>query len=411
MAIRDDEAAQKFRVRFCSNVEQVNAIQAKLESALASPTIKTPDAYTVDFDEFLSSGNAPFSYGEKSYNADWLPLTPADELLHSAHPIHAGKVEWDSAKLENISYNHKLNELGISHAKWTADVLEPMRAITKEALQARVQFAAMLRASPATRWVIKTTQCMNSYVVCLSNHVGLGAEEKDRSTIFDYFVCLSLIPFRIISANVCIPFGLLGFLFSSFLGLLLDFLTCHTCRYGTAARLEAVTNLLKSSPSLDQKRLAEKVQADLASLANNLNSAYGNSLRFEVVLTAEFGWGEYNETFMPAHAVPHQLSLVCAIITSVELFLGIQSGMERQREFYLMAVDLYSALSLERHHRTVNGKRYLEKILSQYNKLIENSDVVRAKITDHLLPVIPNAEDPEIIISAGSLDKNLGANI
>jgi hypothetical protein len=87
------------------------------------------------------------------------------------------------------------------------------------------------------------------------------------------------------------------------------------------------------------------------------------------------------------------LSLICAIITSVELFLGIQSGMERelvaQREFYLMAVDLYSALSLERHHRTVNGKRYLEKILSQYNKLIENSDVVRAKITDHLLPVIP----------------------
>jgi hypothetical protein len=109
------------------------------------------------------------------------------------------------------------------------------------------------------------------------------------------------------------------------------------------------------------------------------------------------------------------LSLVCAIITSVELFLGIQSGMERefvaQREFYLLAVDLYSALSLERHHRTVNGKRYLEKILSQYNKLIENSDVVRAKITDHLLPVLPNAEDPEIIISAGSLYKNLGANI
>jgi hypothetical protein len=310
MAIRDDEAAQKFRVRFCSNVEQVNAIQAKLESALASPTIKTPDAYTVDFDEFLSSGNAPFSYGEKSVFADWLPVTPADELLHFQHPIHHGLVEWDSAKLENISYNHKLNELGISHAKWTADVLKPMRAITKEALQARVQFAAMLRASPATEWAIKTTQCLNSYVVCLSNHVGLGVEEKDRSTIFDYFVCLSLIPFRIISAIVCIPFFLLGFIFSAFIGGLIDFLTCHTCRYGTAARLEAVTNLLKSYPSFDQKRLTEKVQADLAQLANYLNLTYGNSLRFEVVLTAEFGWGQYHETFIPAHAVPHHVLLI-----------------------------------------------------------------------------------------------------
>ena len=109
------------------------------------------------------------------------------------------------------------------------------------------------------------------------------------------------------------------------------------------------------------------------------------------------------------------LSLTCAIITSLELFLGIQSGMERemvaQREFYLLAVDLYCSLSLERHHRTVNGKRYLEKVLSQYNKLIENSDVVRAKITDHLLPVNPSGEDPEILISTGEPKRNLAATI
>ena len=100
------------------------------------------------------------------------------------------------------------------------------------------------------------------------------------------------------------------------------------------------------------------------------------------------------------------LSLTCTIITSIELFLGIQSGMEKelvaQREFYLMAVDLYSCLSLKREHRTGNGKRYLEKILSQYNKLIEQSEVVRAKITDKLLPVITPLDDPEI----GSISNN-----
>lgn len=101
------------------------------------------------------------------------------------------------------------------------------------------------------------------------------------------------------------------------------------------------------------------------------------------------------------------LSLVCAIITSIELFLGIQSNMERelvaQREFYLMAVDLYSALSLERHHRTINGKRYLEKILSQYNKLIENSEVFQHKMVDTLLPVSPLEKEEDV---AGP-DKNL----
>ena len=92
------------------------------------------------------------------------------------------------------------------------------------------------------------------------------------------------------------------------------------------------------------------------------------------------------------------LSLVCAIITSIELFLGLQANMEKelvaQREFYLMAVDLYSALSLERHHRTINGKRYLEKILSLYNKLIENSEVFQHKMVDTLLPIsLPVVED------------------
>lgn len=88
------------------------------------------------------------------------------------------------------------------------------------------------------------------------------------------------------------------------------------------------------------------------------------------------------------------VSLICAIITSVELFLGIQTGMEReltsQRDFYLMAIDISSVLSLERRHRSFNGKRYLEKILSQYNKLISDSDVLDKKIDDKLLNIPEN---------------------
>lgn len=83
------------------------------------------------------------------------------------------------------------------------------------------------------------------------------------------------------------------------------------------------------------------------------------------------------------------LSLICAIITSVELFLGIQAGMEReltsQRDYYLMAVDINSVLSLDRRHRSINGKRYLEKILSDYNKLFSDSEVIQATLSDKLV--------------------------
>jgi hypothetical protein len=85
------------------------------------------------------------------------------------------------------------------------------------------------------------------------------------------------------------------------------------------------------------------------------------------------------------------LSLICAIITSIELFLGIQAGMEKeltsQRDFYLMAVDINSVLSLERRHRSFNGKRYLEKMLSQYNKLIGESEVLDRKMEDKLINI------------------------
>jgi hypothetical protein len=110
------------------------------------------------------------------------------------------------------------------------------------------------------------------------------------------------------------------------------------------------------------------------------------------------------------------LSLICAIITSVELFLGIQSGMEKeltsQREYYLMAVDIQSVLSLDRRHRSVNGKRYLEKILSDYNKLFSDSEVIQTTLSDKLVfiqgaVVNPKSEKLSEIIVESPSNNNL----
>lgn len=105
------------------------------------------------------------------------------------------------------------------------------------------------------------------------------------------------------------------------------------------------------------------------------------------------------------------LSLICAVITSTELYLGISNSMEKalisQRDFYLLAVEIYTILSLEREHRSVNAKKYLDASLSQYNKFIENGDVIRKKIKDTLVqiedPSNPNQPDNNIESSKKNL--------
>lgn len=93
------------------------------------------------------------------------------------------------------------------------------------------------------------------------------------------------------------------------------------------------------------------------------------------------------------------LSLVCAIITSTELYLGISNSMEKelisQRDFYLLAVDIFTILALERKHRSINGRKYLDKTLTNYNKYIENGDIIRNKMKDKLLPINNPTEDPD----------------
>jgi len=82
------------------------------------------------------------------------------------------------------------------------------------------------------------------------------------------------------------------------------------------------------------------------------------------------------------------LALTCSIIGSVELFLQIQVGMERhlisQREFYLLSVDIHKTLKLQQKHRPVPAKEYLERVYSEYCKLMESSNAVAKRLEDKL---------------------------
>ena len=77
------------------------------------------------------------------------------------------------------------------------------------------------------------------------------------------------------------------------------------------------------------------------------------------------------------------ISLVCGIIASLELFVGIQNMMESElissKEFYILYSDILKTLSIERPYRSVNGKIYLDNIHTKYCNLIEQSNLLYKK--------------------------------
>ena len=96
------------------------------------------------------------------------------------------------------------------------------------------------------------------------------------------------------------------------------------------------------------------------------------------------------------------IALTCGIIGSIELYLGIQKRLENdmisQRDFYLLSVDIYKTLSLNRENRPIPAKDYLEKSYNVYTKLIESSATLVKVKGDKLIPIELNL-DPEIVIT------------
>ena len=85
------------------------------------------------------------------------------------------------------------------------------------------------------------------------------------------------------------------------------------------------------------------------------------------------------------------VSLVCGIITSIELYLNIQKYMESElmmsKDFYILSTDIFKALALDRKNRGMDGKTFLDNNYSTYCKLIENSNIINTTIVDNLTPI------------------------
>ena len=82
------------------------------------------------------------------------------------------------------------------------------------------------------------------------------------------------------------------------------------------------------------------------------------------------------------------ISLIVSILGSIELYMKIQENMEvelvAQKDFYILSISVYKVLLLDEENRNVDMKLFLEETFANYQKLIENSNVVAKKIKDKL---------------------------
>ena len=86
------------------------------------------------------------------------------------------------------------------------------------------------------------------------------------------------------------------------------------------------------------------------------------------------------------------LSLVSAILASIELYLGIQKNMEQEliasRNFLLLAYSIYKVLNLKVEHRVEKGRLFLDETYNEYIKLVENANLTKSKrMKDALAPI------------------------
>ena len=82
------------------------------------------------------------------------------------------------------------------------------------------------------------------------------------------------------------------------------------------------------------------------------------------------------------------ISLIVRILGSIELYMKIQENMEvelvAQKDFYILSISIYKVFQLDDENRNMDMKLFLEETFANYQKLIENSNVVAKKIKDKL---------------------------
>jgi len=83
------------------------------------------------------------------------------------------------------------------------------------------------------------------------------------------------------------------------------------------------------------------------------------------------------------------ISLLCACISAIELFLGVNKSLDCSLASYhgykLLSIRISSCLKLSSYNRELRGPAFLKEILSEYNNLLQQSIVLLPYVDDILV--------------------------
>lgn len=90
------------------------------------------------------------------------------------------------------------------------------------------------------------------------------------------------------------------------------------------------------------------------------------------------------------------MSMICSIITSIELYLNLQKRIDVEltsyRSYYMLSVKIANTLHLEREHRQVkDGTSFLLEVENEYKQLFGEANVHEAVLDDSLLKIISSS--------------------
>jgi len=98
------------------------------------------------------------------------------------------------------------------------------------------------------------------------------------------------------------------------------------------------------------------------------------------------------------------ISLICGIITSIELYLGLQKKIENEllsyRNYYLLSIKINNCLKIKREHRTeTNGNLFLTDITNEYTSLFESSEIHSQNFKDRLISIDITKSKNKLLLS------------
>jgi hypothetical protein len=125
----------------------------------------------------------------------------------------------------------------------------------------------------------------------------------------------------------------------------------------------------------------------------------GNYFEIPVIILSVFAssFAVGSQAFLTQHAISLIscfINILVTIITSIKIYLNIdnvlKNELEMSKRFYILSIDIYKILSLQPGDRSDKPLDYLNKVYTTYQKLIENSQLLRKRFKNDTLIELPS---------------------